>query len=120
MNQEEQHPSGVILKETEASSVPRTGYVFRDAFRLLAILVLGSKPLEVNDPSTGADSVFIGEKRRCPVKISERSFIMSRLPSRRRMVYRSWLVPSPVLNLSTEFFRSAADTPGMMTFCFEV
>lgn len=39
----------------------RTGYVYRDALRLLFILVRGGEPLRA--PSDGWDQVFIGEKR---------------------------------------------------------
>jgi hypothetical protein len=41
----------------------QTGYVFRDAFRLLSILTMGSVPLDHADPQSEFDHRFIGEKR---------------------------------------------------------
>lgn len=49
--------------ETAEVAAPTTGAVFRDAFRLLCILLAGSMPVVEGEGVEGFDRVFFGEKR---------------------------------------------------------
>lgn len=49
--------------DTEESAVPSTGTVFRDAFRLLCILLEGSTLATEGEGADGFDRIFHGEKR---------------------------------------------------------
>ncbi len=49
--------------ETDEAAAPTTGTVFRDAFRLLCILLEGSVPVAEGEGSEEFDRVFYGEKR---------------------------------------------------------
>lgn len=49
--------------QTTEAAAPSTGAVFRDAFRLLCILLEGSVPVAEGEGSEGFDRVFHGEKR---------------------------------------------------------
>lgn len=49
--------------ETAEVAAPTTGAVFRDAFRLLCILLEGSMPVAEGEGAEGFDRVFHGEKR---------------------------------------------------------
>lgn len=48
---------------TQEAAAPSTGAVFRDAFRLLCILLEGSTPVTEAEGSDGFDRIFHGEKR---------------------------------------------------------
>jgi hypothetical protein len=49
--------------ETAEAAAPTTGAVFRDAFRLLCILLEGSMPIGEGEGAEGFDRIFHGEKR---------------------------------------------------------
>ena len=49
--------------ETAGAAAPTTGAVFRDAFRLVCILLEGSVPVVEGEGAEGFDRVFHGEKR---------------------------------------------------------
>lgn len=49
--------------ETAEAAAPTTGAVFRDAFRLLCILLEGSIPIAEGEGAEGFDRIFHGEKR---------------------------------------------------------
>lgn len=49
--------------ETAEAAAPTTGAVFRDAFRLLCILLEGSVPVAEGEGVDGFDRIFHGEKR---------------------------------------------------------
>jgi len=51
------------VSETAEAAAPTTGAVFRDAFRLLCILLEGSIPVDEGEGAEGFDRVFHGEKR---------------------------------------------------------